>query len=1523
MDVDPEEPKEQQAFVNDEEVLNDCAPLEIPPPPPLVQSRDATGPRLIITQIVTENFKSYGGIRVMGPFHKNFSCIIGPNGSGKSNVIDSMLFVFGYRASKVRSKKISQLIHNSELVPNAPSCMVSVHFQKIIDHGPGAMDYEVVPDTQFVVSRRAYKDNSSCYLINNNRAVYRDVANLLRCHGVDIDHNRFLILQGEVEQIALMKPKAPNEHEDGFLEYLEDIIGSSRYKAPLNTYATRIERINDIRLEKLARVKAVEKEKDELESVRNEAIAYLRLVNQLVRLKNILYQQKLSQENNTAKIAKEKLTEVQREAEELTSQIRETTKLISQLESKREELTKQHSDLQTRHRELKAKFADFEAEDSRLRDEHGHTKNASIRLTKSIQTEKTNLEKLEKLPEEANARREEIEKQLAEYEEIKKQHEQAYRETLDNLAKESMPLRMKVEQSESILGPLQSEAEQLTNKLKLQRQQYNLMMTGQQRELERADGARKSKQSVEEKLKLCEHELNEARQRLSGIENGNNNNSNSSRDGGKKGTLGTALASATRDLAEVKAREADAAKKVNDLRNKLADSKSSLQVDNSRSRMLNALLEAKRSGILPGILGRLGDLGAIAPRYDIAVSTACGALNNIVTDTMDSAQQAVNFLKEHNLGKATFIALDKMQKWAEQASIPFPKPQVPFRVDRLYDLIETVEPNVKPAFYFALRNTLVTENLSAATTVAFGQQRRHRVVTLQGQIIEVSGAMSGGGGRPVSGRMMTDIAQVRKYYADNTCKLDNRQKSSTDGGKDVSTLERELANADNELARLRETRGRLEEMIARMTRQRNDAQETVQRWETEYSRTQAHLKVLCDEISQAEERARSMAPSDAERKKIEKEIEKLDKTSQQKSAKVTSQREELERLKSELLNYGADRLAAVKNRMDAVDKKIKQANDELTKIEVNLKTTLRNKQKSMDKLKNMNNELEVLTQKLADIQARLKILEKDAMACFDETQKVQAEIEELQKMKEENLSLLTDTENDLATIQKSEAASRRLVSQYEGELSQATTNALHWQDEIKRLQLHFIDDDDDEDDEDEASVPEGGASTSVPEDISQPTISTDVQMTGGDDNDQEQQQQQQQQAPTIKQEAHKKSLDMKKRTLPKYTDEELKEISVDSNEMKHLEEKIASMTPNMTAIEEYRRKAQNYLQRVSELNRITSILGEQRKYMEEAKSKRLTEFLDGFHTITSKLKEMYQMITQGGDAELELIDSLDPFSEGIVFSVRPPKKSWKNIANLSGGEKTLSSLALVFALHHYKPTPLYVMDEIDAALDFKNVSIVGNYLKERTKNAQFIVISLRNNMFELSDRLVGIYKTYNITKTITLDPKPLMDHLRGLVMRVATSHGRQNDLRAIVRAAASTKSMLPSSQTQQQQVGQQQQGGGGGDGAGLTIVTSPKSTLPTVVNDLQVENVENNHETTIILDDDMFDNDDDVDGGNRDQNGDADADDDGDDVVIKKKLIMNGEMNGNTAKLLASLNTNNNNVIDLDVEMVECIPTSD
>jgi structural maintenance of chromosome 4 len=206
------------------------------------------------------------------------------------------------------------------------------------------------------------------------------------------------------------------------------------------------------------------------------------------------------------------------------------------------------------------------------------------------------------------------------------------------------------------------------------------------------------------------------------------------------------------------------------------------------------------------------------------------------------------------------------------------------------------------------------------------------------------------------------------------------------------------------------------------------------------------------------------------------------------------------------------------------------------------------------------------------------------------------------------------------------------------------------------------------------------------------------------------------------------------------------------------------------------------MERLNELDEITKKRDELTTKCSDIGRQRLDEFMNGFTVIRTKLKEIYRTVTLEGDAELELVDSLDPFTEGIVLSVRPPKKSWKNISNLSGGEKTLSSLSFVFALHEYRATPIYVMDEIDAALDFKNVSIIAHYIKERTKNAQFIIISLRNNMFELADRLFGIYKVNNCTSATFICPEQCeLDQKK-------------------IKPTSSTQQVLSETQKQQQQV---------------------------------------------------------------------------------------------------------------------------
>ncbi len=204
----------------------------------------------MIQSLILENFKSYGGTVKIGPFHKRFSSIVGPNGSGKSNVIDAMLFVFGRRAKQLRHSKMSELLHHSQTYPNVTTGTVTVMFHEIIDTGDNDDDYEVVPGSEFSVARRAFKNNTSKYYLKGEEVQMKQVIALLKGKGVDLDNNRFLILQGEVEQIAMMKPKAVTAHEVGLLEYLEDIIGSNRYVEEIDArprkwkLSTRSERIS-------------------------------------------------------------------------------------------------------------------------------------------------------------------------------------------------------------------------------------------------------------------------------------------------------------------------------------------------------------------------------------------------------------------------------------------------------------------------------------------------------------------------------------------------------------------------------------------------------------------------------------------------------------------------------------------------------------------------------------------------------------------------------------------------------------------------------------------------------------------------------------------------------------------------------------------------------------------------------------------------------------------------------------------------------------------------------------------------------------------------------------------------------------------------------------------------------------------------------------------------------------------------------------------------------------------------------
>ncbi|XP_055593544.1 structural maintenance of chromosomes protein 4 [Uranotaenia lowii] len=1240
----------------DEEGGTRVGGIYIPPPVPPYCSTESKGARLIITNISNYNFKSYAGNVMLGPFHHRFSAIIGPNGSGKSNVIDSMLFVFGYRAQKIRSKKLSVLLHSSSKHPNTNSCTVGVHFQQILDKEDGT--YEVVPNSEFVVARTAFRDNSSYYTIDKKKVHFKEVFKLLKGHGIDLDHNRFLILQGEVESISMMKPKAMTENDCGLLEYLEDIVGTTRYKQPLVKINERVEILNEERTEKHNRCKLAEREMKDLEKPMNEAVEYLKLENSLTRTKNQQIQKYVSEQ-------KKKVTELDTEREHASGILQKHDENYEALKKERiekenlvKEEIKQYDGLVKKKEDKEAALKTSLDKYTKVQANMKATNERRKKTMNQIETEKTKLIELKEIPEK-NAKeitesekkiesltkqKTDIETKLAENLATLKDETKVLLEEKEKLQTELIDLKKAVDDSKSALSLAESELKicqhnETTEKRKLETLRYSY------------EDSNKTYQEKNERLKELEESLPQLR---------------------------TDMQTAQGKLQENIAEEKELRQELRAVQGKLQESMSSMQATRSQGKVLDAIMRQKNEGRIQGILGRLGNLGGIDSKYDVAISTCCGHLDFIVVETVNAAQACIDFLKKNDIGRASFIALEKIQQYQQQCHSRI---QTPENVHRLFDLVRVEDERVLPAFYFALRDTLVADNLDQGQRIAYGA-RRYRVVTLNGDVIETSGTMSGGGRSMQRGRMGTKVQT--KTSASDTPK----------SNKEVEHLQVKAQEIQSQINFLQEQQGELERTIQQLSSQLKSKESEIKRLKMDVGSLAEQMPRLKVQVERQEAR---VAQTHSDPEKVQalevkvKECKAQHKVSSDSAGVIQKQVDQISTQITEITNK---KVKDLQTKISNLTKQIDKLSANISKLTVEIKTSERNVKKTEDKIKSMEEEV-------VAAQEAIRKGNDDREKLDEEASQLKTEIDELKVEIDKAHEGSSSIKKEIVAIQKKEAEGKmkrlefeQILQSIEKKLSEVKDTIPHWKNKLKPLKLHEI----------------PGEPAQEP--------------------------------------------------LKEYSEEELDSYKLADlqYQITTLEEKLNSSKPNLSVIEEFLKKQEAYLQRVAILEEITAKRNEMRQLYDDVRKKRFTEFMQGFHIITKKLKEMYQMITLGGDAELELVDSMDPFNEGIVFSVRPPKKSWKMISNLSGGEKTLSSLALVFALHYYKPSPLYVMDEIDAALDFKNVSIVAHYIKERTKNAQFIIISLRSNMFELSDYLVGIYKVTDCTNSVTIQNDPPKFH---------------------------------------------------------------------------------------------------------------------------------------------------------------------
>lgn len=1105
----------------------------------------------------------------------------------------------------------------------------------------------MIPNSDLVISRRAFKNNSSAYYINGKTSNFTTVTTLLKERGVDLDHKRFLILQGEVESIAQMKPKAGNEHEDGLLEYLEDIIGTSKYKAPIEESATEVETLNEICLEKSGRVQHVEKEKNSLEDKKDKALAYVKDENELAMKQAALYQLYISECEDNLLVTQEANAQMQAQLDAELEKHAGSEQIIKQLGKAFSKGSKEFEAQEKETQALIKEMAKFEQERVKFDEKRKFLNDKRKKLEKSISNAETNAaeagQTIEQCSEEIESRAEEIaalEKQievedaeLAKIRDSLKGKTQAFSDKIAAKQKSLEPWKEKINQKQSAIAVAESE------------------MTILQ---EKANAGAVALEEMQAKVASIEEgrlaKLDELKERQA-----------------EKAKLEKEAKKVEAELQKLAQDEPKLRSQLSNARQKADEARSSLSATQTQGNVLTALMRMKESGRIDGFHGRLGNLGAIDPKYDVAISTACGALDNFVTDTVEAGQQCIEYLRKTNLGRGNFICLDKLRV-RDMSAI-----QTPENAPRLFDLVKAKEDKFRPAFYHALQDTLVAKDLAQANRIAYGA-KRWRVVTLDGELIDKSGTMSGGGSTVKKGLMSSKL--VADTSKDQVAKLEVDRDTLEQRFQEFQEHQREL---ESRLRYLKDQIPQLETQVQKLNLEVGSAEKNL-------TDAQRRIKELSKEHQPSQTDDNRVAALQKEIAKLNKEVEKL-------HGETSTVEEEIKVLQDKIMEVGGEKLRAQRAKIDSLKEEIASQNEETSNAEVRRAKAEKQKVKLEKDHAKATKELDAAVHDLEKLEEEIQ---SQGDKAEDYTTRVEEAKEALEVKKAELAELKAELDEKTGELNATKAEEEEMKHKLEENHKVLLDNQKrlqHWEAKLGKLRLQDVND-----------LEKGGAAR-VKKEVQE---RDDYAMDIDDETDSTPQEAEapSEEAAAEADETITPSDGASPLEIPRYTKDELADMSKEAlkGEIAALEEKTSKENVDLGVLAEYRRRVEEHAARSSDLASAVAQRDAAKKRCDDLRRLRLEGFMEGFSTISLRLKEMYQMITMGGNAELELVDSLDPFSEGILFSVMPPKKSWKNISNLSGGEKTLSSLALVFALHHFKPTPLYVMDEIDAALDFRNVS---------------------------------------------------------------------------------------------------------------------------------------------------------------------------------------------------------------------------
>lgn len=1166
---------------------------------------------MYLKQLDIHGFKSFAE-KIELSFGNTINAIVGPNGSGKSNISDAIRWVLGEQSVRaLRGNRMEDVIFAGS---DSEKALGFAEVSLCIDNS----DRKIPVDfTEINIMRRMYRSGESEYFINKTNCRLKDIYEFFMDTGIGRD-GYSIIGQGRIDEIL------SNKSEDR-RNIFEEAAGIIKYKARKHEAEKKLEqtKLNIIRITDI-----IEELQTQLGPLKEQAEVAKRYRGILEELKAIEINLML----NSIDKYKSKLLNAKQEAEAIQSLIDEKSSFTAKQEQK--------------HNELKILLNDLETGINELSEQIHHLENNKEKLEGECNVLQEKIKNLEQNSIRLNKNDAELKEELLNSRVNMQQNSlklvnlgSAFTEVFEKINEKTADFEFNFKALNNIETDLSDKQQKFINlinsysELKSKINSTNVFI----------ENIKKRKSQVEGDVNLLELQQEDKRKQY-------NKSVDDLEDFGRK------IEACREQIEELKGKKQECDSGIQELEDMSGKMKTEREALASRLKVLEDMerdhggysravkvLMTEYPNITKGFCGVVGEMVKVPSQYVTAVEIALGAaVQSIITNTENDAKLLIEYLKEHKSGRATFLPISSVKpRFFNEKEKQF------FSIEGFVgiasDLVE-YDSKIDVVMKNLLGRTAVVADINSAIRLARKAGYEYKIVTLDGEIINAGGSMTGGSLQSSSSSVLSRKSEIENLKT----KYGIKQKELEELGFRLEELKKQAAELGGD--------------VEFKTEILHSLQIDINNYKNRCENIKNDMQVIADRISINNKDLGDLDRELEETHKIIKENkEKADAVEKEKAGvelQITELQEQMKQFKEVRDEY----------------------NDEITELKIKLASVEHNKKTLESSMESMEERIKEIEEEIGVNKAEIEKQEKEIKELTMDLEEKRKEISRTLMEAAERHKLHTDREKDKADKYEELLKIESDVKEYNKDMALLQSDLHKIEMQHARLEIELE--------------------------------STEIKLL--------------------------ETYEMNYNKAQEFRDEGLS-ISWASKRCEELKSDIRAMgTVNVNAIEEYDKINERHMFLSTQVEDLSKARDNLIAVIAEIAENMRVQFITEFNKINENFNEVFKQLFGGGHAELVLSDKENILESGIEIIAKPPGKKLQNLLLLSGGERALTAIALLFGILKMKPAPFCVLDEIDAALDDANVDRFAEFLVNFSVTTQFIVVTHRKGTMESADCLYGV-----------------------------------------------------------------------------------------------------------------------------------------------------------------------------------------